>query len=128
MQDFGYTGAKHWLYRCTGSSSGCVTCILPFFLHVDRNLTDACALFPFVCRADELIDLIEGNRRYIKCLYCYNKIDAITMEEVEVLARQPNRYSSVRVCPFRQISVCSGCFICQVYVLQMQHGLYDCVC
>jgi len=39
---------------------------------------------------DDLIDLIEGNRRYIKCLYCYNKIDAITMEEVEVLARQPN--------------------------------------
>mmetsp|Transcript_18550 Transcript_18550/g.44587 ORF Transcript_18550/g.44587 Transcript_18550/m.44587 type:complete len:432 (-) Transcript_18550:49-1344(-) len=39
---------------------------------------------------DELIDLVEGNRRYIKCLYCYNKIDQITIEEVDVLSRQPN--------------------------------------
>mmetsp|Transcript_11067 Transcript_11067/g.30896 ORF Transcript_11067/g.30896 Transcript_11067/m.30896 type:complete len:429 (-) Transcript_11067:25-1311(-) len=39
---------------------------------------------------DDFIDLIEGNRRFVKCLYCYNKIDAITMEEVDVLARQPN--------------------------------------
>lgn len=39
---------------------------------------------------DDLIDVIEGNRKYVKCLYCYNKIDAVTMEEVEVLATQPN--------------------------------------
>mmetsp|Transcript_18865 Transcript_18865/g.38381 ORF Transcript_18865/g.38381 Transcript_18865/m.38381 type:complete len:432 (-) Transcript_18865:18-1313(-) len=39
---------------------------------------------------DDFIDLIEGNRRFIKCLYCYNKIDQITIEECEVLARQPN--------------------------------------
>lgn len=46
-----------------------------------------------MCRVDEFIDMIEGNRKYIKCLYCYNKIDAITMEEVQVLAQQPNRYA-----------------------------------
>ncbi len=23
---------------------------------------------------DDLIDIIEGNRRYIKCLYVYNKV------------------------------------------------------
>ena len=39
---------------------------------------------------DQFIDLLEGNRRYIKCLYCYNKADAVTMEELDVLARQPN--------------------------------------
>lgn len=38
---------------------------------------------------DEFIDVIVGNRKYLKCFYCYNKIDAITMEEVDWLARQP---------------------------------------
>ena len=26
------------------------------------------------CSADDLIDVIEGNRRYVKCLYVYNKV------------------------------------------------------
>ena len=30
--------------------------------------------------ADELIDVIEGNRIYVPCLYVLNKIDAITIE------------------------------------------------
>jgi hypothetical protein len=42
------------------------------------------------CEIDDFIDLLEGNRRYIKCLYCYNKADAVTLEELDVLARQPN--------------------------------------
>jgi ribosome-interacting GTPase 1 len=32
---------------------------------------------------DELIDVIEGNRKYIKCLYVFNKIDQISIEEVD---------------------------------------------
>jgi len=24
---------------------------------------------------DDLIDMIEGNRRYVRCLYVYNKVD-----------------------------------------------------
>ncbi|KAL1928855.1 hypothetical protein VTP01DRAFT_2641 [Rhizomucor pusillus] len=39
---------------------------------------------------DQFIDVILGNRRYIKCIYCYNKIDQITMEEVDKLAREPD--------------------------------------
>lgn len=31
-----------------------------------------------------------GNRKFIKCLYCYNKIDTISLEEVNMLAEQPN--------------------------------------
>jgi hypothetical protein len=31
-----------------------------------------------------------GNRKYIKTLYCYNKIDTISMEEVNMMAEQPN--------------------------------------
>lgn len=34
--------------------------------------------------------MIEGNRRYVKCLYCYNKLDMCTMEEVDEIARRPN--------------------------------------
>jgi len=39
---------------------------------------------------DQFIDVIEGNRKYIKCVYVYNKIDNITIEQVDKLARQPN--------------------------------------
>ncbi|KAJ3216749.1 Developmentally-regulated GTP-binding protein 2 [Dinochytrium kinnereticum] len=38
---------------------------------------------------DEFIDVILGNRKYIRCVYCYNKIDQISLEEVDKLARQP---------------------------------------
>jgi ribosome-interacting GTPase 1 len=39
---------------------------------------------------DQFIDVILGNRKYIKCIYCYNKIDQISLEEVDKLAREDN--------------------------------------
>lgn len=39
---------------------------------------------------DQLVDVILGNREYKPCLYLYNKIDTITIEEVDQLARQPH--------------------------------------
>ena len=42
---------------------------------------------------DQLIDVIfdcKGRVKYLRCLYVYNKIDAITMEEVDELARKPH--------------------------------------
>lgn len=39
---------------------------------------------------DEFIDVVDGDRKYIQCLYCYNKIDHITMEEVKRLADIPH--------------------------------------
>jgi len=47
-------------------------------------------LFREDCTVDQLIDVLEGNRRYIKCLYVYNKVDALTIEEVDSLSRRPN--------------------------------------
>lgn len=38
---------------------------------------------------DELIDVIEGNRKYVKCLYVYNKIDTISIEEVNDFSQEP---------------------------------------
>lgn len=39
---------------------------------------------------DQLIDVIEGNRKYVKCLYVYNKIDVISIEDVDRLAHMDN--------------------------------------
>ncbi|PSK53067.1 GTP-binding protein 1 [Elsinoe australis] len=40
---------------------------------------------------DEFIDVImKDHRTYIKCLYCYNKVDAIGIEHMDNLAREPN--------------------------------------
>jgi len=39
---------------------------------------------------DDLIDVIEGNRKYIPCLYALNKIDDITLEELEILDKIPH--------------------------------------
>uniref|UniRef100_A0A8C9TSF5 Developmentally regulated GTP binding protein 2 n=1 Tax=Scleropages formosus TaxID=113540 RepID=A0A8C9TSF5_SCLFO len=40
------------------------------------------------CTPDEFIDVIVGNRVYMPCLYVYNKVDQISMEEVDRLARK----------------------------------------
>lgn len=39
---------------------------------------------------DDLIDIIEGNRIYTPCLYVLNKIDAISIEELDLLSRVPH--------------------------------------
>ncbi|KAG6527999.1 hypothetical protein ZIOFF_010136 [Zingiber officinale] len=40
--------------------------------------------------ADDLIDVIEGSRVYIPCIYAVNKIDQITVEELEILDKLPH--------------------------------------
>ena len=39
---------------------------------------------------DDLIDVIEGNRVYVPCIYVLNKIDAISIEELDLLDRFPH--------------------------------------
>ena len=40
---------------------------------------------------DDLIDTImKEHRKYIKCLYIYNKIDSISLEYLDTLAHEPN--------------------------------------
>lgn len=38
---------------------------------------------------DQFIDVLEGNRAYIPVLYVFNKIDAITIEELDILDQMP---------------------------------------
>jgi len=40
--------------------------------------------------ADDLIDVIEGNRKYIPAIYVINKVDCISEEELDLWARLPN--------------------------------------
>ncbi|KAH0479378.1 MAG: hypothetical protein KVP17_002196 [Porospora cf. gigantea B] len=42
------------------------------------------------CSVDDFIDGIEGNRKYVKCIYAYNKIDMLTAKQVDALARRDN--------------------------------------
>ncbi|CDJ40425.1 GTP-binding protein, putative [Eimeria tenella] len=42
------------------------------------------------CSTDAFIDVIEGNRRFLKCIYVYNKVDMLTLKEIDELARRPN--------------------------------------
>jgi len=46
----------------------------------------------FRCDAtmDELIDIIEGNRIYVPCIYVLNKIDAISIQELDLVSRVPH--------------------------------------
>ena len=39
---------------------------------------------------EELIDVIEGNRIYIPCIYVLNKIDSISIEELDLLYKIPH--------------------------------------
>jgi len=40
--------------------------------------------------ADDLVDVVEGNRVYIPALYVLNKIDAISIEELDLLYKIPH--------------------------------------
>jgi small GTP-binding protein len=40
--------------------------------------------------ADDLIDIIEGNRLYIPCIYVLNKIDQISIEELDLIYKIPH--------------------------------------
>ena len=42
------------------------------------------------CTTDDLIDVIEGNVVYMPCIYVLNKIDAISMEELDLLDQVPH--------------------------------------
>lgn len=39
---------------------------------------------------DDLIDVVEGNRVYVPCLYILNKIDQISIEELDIIYKVPH--------------------------------------
>lgn len=59
----------------------------------EYKIHNAEVLFREDATVDQFIDVIEAkNRSYLPCVYVYNKIDAITIEEVDHLARLPHSF------------------------------------
>jgi len=56
----------------------------------EYKLSNADVSFRCDATLDELIDVIEGNRIYMPCIYVLNKIDAISIEELDLIYRIPN--------------------------------------
>ena len=52
------------------------------------------------CDVDDLVDVIEGSRVYIPAIYTINKVDQISLEELQVMSRLPH-YCPVREFFFR---------------------------
>lgn len=63
--------------------------LVQLILH-EYKIFNAEVLFREDSTADEFIDVIANNRVYLPCLYVYNKIDCISIEEVDRLARNPH--------------------------------------
>ncbi|KAH3860796.1 developmentally-regulated GTP-binding protein 2-like [Dreissena polymorpha] len=63
--------------------------MVQLILH-DYKIFNAEVVFREDCSTDEFIDVLVGSRVYMPCLYVYNKIDQISIEEVDRLARQPH--------------------------------------
>lgn len=54
------------------------------------KILNADVLFKGNYNEDELIDVIEGNRVYIPAVYVMNKIDQISIEELDIISRIPH--------------------------------------
>jgi len=65
----------------------CSEKLVQLILH-EYKIFNAEVLFREDATPDEFIDVIMGNRIYLPCLYVYNKIDQISIEEVDRIARQ----------------------------------------
>lgn len=55
-----------------------------------HRIHNAEVLFRENCTADDFIDVVEGNRLYMRCLFVVNKVDTISLDEVDRLARMPD--------------------------------------
>jgi ribosome-interacting GTPase 1 len=66
---------------------------------------------------DDLVDVIEGSRVYIPAIYVVNKIDQITLEELEVMDRLPH------YCPVSSLHLLGYRVQCQHPTTQVVDGL-----
>ncbi|KDN38798.1 P-loop containing nucleoside triphosphate hydrolase protein [Tilletiaria anomala UBC 951] len=56
----------------------------------EYRISNAEVAFKQDATIEELIDVVEGNRVYVPCLYVLNKIDSISIQELDLLYRIPN--------------------------------------
>lgn len=55
----------------------------------EYKIFNADILFREDSSVDDFIDVIEGNRKYVRCLYVYNKVDMLNKAELDEIARRP---------------------------------------
>lgn len=53
----------------------------------EYKISNADVTLKYDATSDDLIDVIEGNRVYIPCIYVLNKIDQITIEELDIICK-----------------------------------------
>lgn len=75
-------------FNSTVTLTKCNEKLVQMILH-EWKIFNAEVLFRDDCTSDEFVDVILGSRVYMPCLYVYNKIDQISIEEVDRLARMP---------------------------------------
>lgn len=73
------------LNDCPKLSDETIISILKEYRIANADITIRCN-----ASADDLIDVLEGNRAYIPCIYVLNKVDQITIEELDILDRFPH--------------------------------------
>lgn len=56
----------------------------------EYKIHNADIMLKYDASADDLIDVVEGNRIYIPCIYLLNKIDQISIEELDVIYKIPH--------------------------------------
>ncbi|GAB6027469.1 Developmentally-regulated GTP-binding protein 2 [Chamberlinius hualienensis] len=76
-------------FNSTCPLTKCDEKLVQMILH-EYKIFNAEVLFREDCSAEDFIDVVNGNRVYLPCLYVYNKIDQISIEEVNRLAHGPH--------------------------------------
>lgn len=76
-------------FNATCTLTKCSEKLVQMILH-EYKIFNAEVLFREDASADDFIDVICANRVYLPCLYVYNKIDQIAIEEVDRIAREPH--------------------------------------
>jgi len=56
----------------------------------EYRIHNADIIIRYDATADDLIDVVEGNRSYIPCIYVLNKIDQISIEELDIIVEIPH--------------------------------------
>lgn len=56
----------------------------------EYRIHNADIILKYDTTADDLIDVIEGNRVYVPCIFLLNKIDQISIEELDIIYRIPH--------------------------------------
>merc|ERR1712109_253398 len=56
----------------------------------EYRIHNADIIVKYDATSDEFIDVVEGNRSYIPCIYLLNKIDQISIEELDIVCEIPH--------------------------------------